>query len=467
MNTINATPPTPRAQPGSAGPADRQAGPGFEEVVEICRDLIRIDSSNYGDGLGPGERAAAEYVAAKLAEVGIESTLLEPEARRTNLVARVPGRTGPPLLVHGHLDVVPADPALWAVDPFAGELIDGFLWGRGSIDMKHMVAMILTATREMQRRSVQPQRELVLAFLADEENAFTLGSRWLVNNHRDLIADCTEAISEVGGFSVQIRPDQRIYLLESGRKGVAWLRLTAQGTAGHGSITNPRNSIGILSAAVARVAGHQWPLRLTDVSGRMTEALAKFGAPDVLGDPETLQDSVLAPVAGMLTSSLRHVANPTVLKAGRSLNVVPGSAEAYVDGRFVPGYQEEFLEELAFLAGPDVTMDVIDLTAADQADPGASLVAAMQASLAAEDPGCKVVPYTSSASTDNASFADIGIQGYGFAPLKLPPGYSFSSMFHGTDERVPVEALIFGARVLYRLLTGEEPSFPPVSSPDR
>ncbi|MGY5319290.1 M20/M25/M40 family metallo-hydrolase [Neomicrococcus lactis] len=438
--------------PFSGGP-----GPGFGEVVDICRDLIRIDSSNYGDSSGPGERAAAEYVATKLSEVGIGSTLLEPEPRRTNLVARVPGRSGPALLVHGHLDVVPADPALWAVHPFAGEIIDGFLWGRGSIDMKHMVAMILTATREMRRRGVQPQRELVLAFLADEENAFTLGSRWLVNNHRELIDDCTEAISEVGGFSVQIRPDQRIYLLESGRKGVAWLRLTAHGTAGHASITSPRNSIGVLSAAVARIAEHQWPLRLTTVSGQMTRTLAELGAPSVLGDPEALQNTVLAPVAGMLTSSLRHVANPTVLKAGHSLNVVPDSAEAYVDGRFVPGYQEEFLDELSFIIGPDVSIDVIDLTEADQADPDASLVSRMQTALAAEDPGCKVLPYTSSASTDNASFAGIGIQGYGFAPLKLPPEYSFSSMFHGTDERVPVEALIFGARVLYRLLTGEDP----------
>lgn len=438
-----------------SGVSGRQSS-GFEEVIGICRDLIRIDTSNYGDSSGPGERTAAEYVAAKLAEAGIESSLLEPELRRSNVIARVPGGPGPALLVHGHLDVVPADPGVWTVDPFAGEILDGYLWGRGSIDMKHMVAMILTAVREMHRRGVRPQRELVLAFTADEENAFTLGSRWLVNNHRDLFDGCTEAISEVGGFSVQVRPDQRIYLLESGRKGVAWLRLTARGRAGHGSITNTRNSIGILSSAVGRLSEHTWPLRLTKVSSEMTETLGQLGTPGILGDPRLLEDGVLAPVAGMLTSSVRHVANPTVLRAGKSLNVVPDSAEALVDGRFVPGYQEDFFHELASVLGPDIAVDVIDLTEADEANPASSLVGQMQSALAAEDPGCKIVPYTSSASTDNASFASIGIQGYGFAPLRLPPDYSFSSMFHGTDERVPVESLIFGARVLYRLLTGQE-----------
>ncbi|PRB43083.1 hypothetical protein CQ020_06205 [Arthrobacter sp. MYb23] len=433
---------------------DSSPGPGLDEVVEICRDLIRIDTTNFGDGSGPGERTAAEYVASKLADVGIDSDIFEPEPRRANLIARLPGRSGPALLVHGHLDVVPADASLWSVDPFAGEIIDGYLWGRGSIDMKHMVAMILAAVRQLRREGTVPARELVLAFLADEENAFTLGSRWVVNNQRGLIDDCTEAVSEVGGFSVELAPGQRVYLLESGRKGVAWLRLTAKGRPGHGSITNPGNSIGILGSAIGRIAEHTWPLALTPVTNAMVDSLDALGAPDLRGNPDNLGGSVLAPVAGMLASSLRHVSNPTMFTAGRSMNVVPDRAEAVVDGRFVPGRQEDFLEQVSVLAGPEVSVDVIDLTEADEADPGAPLVGNMQQALAAEDPGARIIPYTSSASTDNASFATIGIQGYGFAPLKLPQGYNFSAMFHGTDERVPVESLKFGARVLYRFLKG-------------
>lgn len=431
---------------------------GLDEVVDICRDLIRIDTTNQGDGSGPGERTAAEYVAGKLAEVGIMGDIFEAEPRRSNLVARVPGQRGPALLVHGHLDVVPAVASEWSLDPFAGEIKDGFLWGRGAIDMKHMVAMIVAAVRQMRRDRVVPQRELVLAFLADEENAFTLGSRWMVETKRHLFDDCTEAVSEVGGFSVEISPHQRVYLLESGRKGVAWLRLTAQGPAGHGSITNPANSIGALGAAVGRIAAHPWPVRLTATSRGMVETLNQLELPDVREGPETLHGSVLAPVAGMLASSVRHVANPTMFSAGQAMNVVPARAEAVIDGRFVPGYEEEFLRELEFLAGPEVSVDVIDLTAADEADPSADIVGLMQATLAEEDPGAGIIPYTSSASTDNASFASMGIQGYGFAPLKLPAGYSFSSMFHGIDERVPVESLKFGARVMYRFLAGTAPS---------
>ncbi|BCW44736.1 M20/M25/M40 family metallo-hydrolase [Arthrobacter sp. StoSoilB5] len=432
---------------------------GLDDVVDICRDLIRIDTSNYASPDGPGERLAAEYVAAKLADVGIESRIYEAEKRRSNLVATLSGRSRPGLLVHGHLDVVPAEKHLWTVDPFAGEIIDDYLWGRGSIDMKHMVAMILAAVREMKRNGVIPERDLVLAFLADEENDTSLGSRWMVQNHRELFDGCTEAISEVGGYSVQIAPERRIYMIESGRKGVAWMRLTAKGKAAHGSITNTQSALGALSGAISRIADHEWPLLLTPASAQMVSSLQELTAIDLRERP-ALESSVLAPVAGLLTSSLRHVSNPTIFRAGASPNVVPGHAEATVDGRYVFGHQQAFLEEIAALAGPDISVDLIDLTSGDESDPRSDLVGQMQEALLSEDAGASVVPYNSSASTDNASFAEMGIQGYGFAPLKLPTDYSFSSMFHGVDERVPVEALKFGARVLYRFLCGADPAKP-------
>ncbi|MEU9454894.1 M20/M25/M40 family metallo-hydrolase [Streptomyces sp. NPDC048277] len=427
---------------------------GLDEVVELCRDLIRIDTSNYFDGTGPGERQAAEYVAHRLDEVGIDSTLLEAGPRRTSVVARIPGRdrSRPALLVHGHLDVVPADPHDWSVDPFAGEIRDGCLWGRGAVDMKNMNAMILAAVRRLARSGELPARDIVLAFLADEEAGGDLGSRWLATHHRDLLDGCDQAVSECGGFSIDVPgADRRVYLIETARKGVAWLRLRARGTRGHGSMITNDNATAHLAAAVTRLARHTWPLELTATTTRMTNELRDLTGIDVTEDD--LGGTPLAPVAGMISSSLRHVANPTVLRAGDTVNVVPSHAEALVDGRFVPGLHEEFLRTVADVVGPGIQVDVMDFTAADEVDPNGSLISAMHQALSAEDPTATVIPYCSSASTDNASFAPLGIQGFGFAPLQLPPGFNFAAMFHGTDERVPLDSLRFGARTLHRFLT--------------
>jgi acetylornithine deacetylase/succinyl-diaminopimelate desuccinylase-like protein len=440
-----------KAPEAAASPApDAMTG----EVVELCRDLIRIDTTNTGGEDGAGERAAAEYVAARLAEAGIDSTLLEAAPGRANLVARIPGSdpSRPALLLHGHLDTVPALRHEWSLDPHAGEIVDGCLWGRGAVDMKNMIAMILAAVRRMSREGTRPARDIVLAFLADEEAGCELGSRWIAREHRDLIADCNQAVSEVGGFSVTLDPATRLYLIETGRKGVAWLRLRARGTPGHGSLTHRRTAIGDLSAAVARIAEHEWPVRLTPTTTRTVNELRDLTGTDLTSLRSGAENTVLAPVAGLLGSGLRDVANPTVVRAGTSINVVPGEAEALVDGRFVPGYEEEFLARIGELVGPAVETEIIDLTSADEADPDSPLIGAMHDSLLAEDPAARIVPFCSSTSTDNASFAPLGIAGYGFVPLKLPPGFDFSAMFHGIDERIPLDSLRFGGAVMYRFL---------------
>ncbi|MEU8825778.1 M20/M25/M40 family metallo-hydrolase [Streptomyces sp. NPDC048636] len=427
---------------------------GLDEVVELCRDLIRIDTSNFFDGTGPGERPAAEFVAHRLDEAGIDSTLLEAAPRRTSVVARIPGRdrSRPALLVHGHLDVVPADPHHWSVHPFSGEIRDGCLWGRGAVDMKNMNAMILAAVRQLARSGELPARDVVLAFLPDEEAGGHHGSRWLATHHRDLLDDCDQAVSEIGGFSVDLSgTDRRVYLVETARKGVAWLRLRARGTRGHGSLLTDDNATARLAGAVTRLARHVWPLELTPTTTRMTDELRRLTGIDVTEDD--LGRTPLAPLAGLIGASLRHVANPTVLRAGDTINVIPSEAEALVDGRFVHGLHEEFLRTVGELAGPGVEMEILDFTASAETDPHGTLVDAMHRALRAEDPAATVIPYCSAASTDNASFAPLGIQGFGFAPLQLPPGFDFASMFHGTDERVPVESLRFGARALYRFLT--------------
>src|SRR4051795_11904157 len=227
-----------------------------DEVAELLSDLIRIDTTNTGDtATSAGERAAAEWVACKLADVGIESQICESEPGRASLVARIPGadRSRPALLVHGHLDVVPADPAEWTVHPFSGEERDGYVWGRGAVDMKDMDAMVLALVRDWSRTGVRPPRDIVLAFVADEEAGGRLGARFLVDEHPDLFEGCTEAISEVGGFSITVRDDLRLYLVQTAEKGLAWMRLTAGGRPGHGSFVHDDNAVTRLCEAVAPI----------------------------------------------------------------------------------------------------------------------------------------------------------------------------------------------------------------------
>ena len=427
-----------------------------DEVVGICRDLLRIDSSNFGDGSGPGERLAAEYVMASLTEVGLDPEYYESEPGRANVVLRLPGEdpTRDALVVHGHLDVVPARAEDWQVDPFGGEERDGLLWGRGAVDMKDMDAMILAVVRQMARDGRRPARDVVVALFADEEAGGVLGARWSVEHRPDLFEGATEAISEVGGFSVDV-DGRRAYLLQSAEKGLAWLRLVADGRAGHGSQVNPDNAVTHLAAAVCRIGQHAWPLALTPTVRRLLHGVADLtGLPFDPEDPDQIARLVaaLGPAARFVGATVRNTANPTQLAAGYKANVIPGRAEATVDVRYVPGHEAEALATVADLAGEHVRLEYLHHDIALEVPFEGDLVDAMVAALTAEDPGACVLPYTLSAGTDNKSLARLAITGYGFVPLRLPPGLDFSGMFHGVDERVPTDALRFGVRVLDRLL---------------
>ncbi|MFT4009989.1 MAG: M20/M25/M40 family metallo-hydrolase [Nocardioidaceae bacterium] len=416
------------------------------EVVEICRDLIRIDTTNTGDDQGPGERKAAEYVAGLLDEVGVDSEVYESEPGRTTLVARWGGHHGDALLVHGHLDVVPADARDWAYDPFAGEIADGCLWGRGAVDMKDFDAMMLAVVRARARAGRVPKRPIALVFTADEEAGGHKGAEWLVTQHPDLIDDCTTAVGEVGGFSVTVR-DRRIYLIEAAERGMAWMRLTAAGTAGHGSMRHPDNAVTRLSAAVARIGQHDWPVRLTPAMEVLLAAVGELaGEPATPDNAERLVDE-FGPAARMLGAALRSTTNPTMLDAGYKVNVVPGQASAYVDGRFLPGYQDEFFATVAELAGDGVDISFVSRQAAVESEFSGDVVRAMEGALLAADPEALVLPYLMSAGTDGKHWAKLGMACYGFAPLRLPAELDFTSLFHGVDERVPTDALEFGARV--------------------
>ena len=318
-----------------------------DEVASICQDLLRIDSSNFGDDTGPGERVAAEYVMASLAEVGLEPEIFESAARRASVVVRLPGADPhrPALVLHGHTDVVPAQADDWSVDPFGGEEIDGLLWGRGAVDMKDMDAMILAVVRQMVREGRRPSRDVVVAFFADEEAGGAKGASWAVDHRPELFAGATEAISEVGGFSVDL-DGRRAYLLQTAEKGIGWLRLVADGRAGHGSQINTDNAVTHLAAAVGRIGQHPWPLSLSPTVRTLLQGVA-----DLVGlsfDPEDEHsiDAILAALGSasrFVGATTRNTANPSGLTSGYKANVIPGHAEATVDGRFLPGQEEEFL----------------------------------------------------------------------------------------------------------------------------
>jgi acetylornithine deacetylase/succinyl-diaminopimelate desuccinylase-like protein len=434
-------------------PARGAQATGEAEVVDICRDLIRINTTNPGDHSGPGERVAAEYVAGLLADVGIEPVVLESHPKRTNVVARIAGEdpSRPALLIHGHLDVVPASASDWTRDPFGGEIADGYVWGRGAIDMKDMDAMMLAVVRQRLREGRRPKRDVVLTFTADEEAGGKWGAAFLIREHAGLFEGVTEAIGEVGGFSMTLG-GQRLYPLQTAEKGLAWMRLTAEGTAGHGSMIHRDNAVTAMAEAVARIGRHEWPVQMPDsVRAFLAEAGDILGVEFDPADPGTVLEK-LGPMERMIGATTKNTSNPTGLKAGYKVNVIPQSASAEIDGRFLPGHEEEFFAEIDRLLGPVVKREFIYNDTSLETTADGALYDAMTASLLAEDPEARVAPFCFSAGTDAKWFSKLGIRCFGFTPLKLPPELDFSGMFHGIDERVAVSGLQFGVRVLDRFL---------------
>ena len=429
-----------------------------DEVVDLCRDLLRIDTTNPGDGTGPGEIEAAAYVVGKLREVGLDPQVHESDPGRTTVSVRIKGvdDTRPGLCVHGHLDVVPANAADWQVDPFGGVERDGCLWGRGAVDMKDMVAMILACARDLARTGTTPPRDLLLVFFADEEAGGVKGSHFMVQEHPEVFEGIGEAISEVGGYSVTLEDrdgnERRAYLLQTAEKGIAWIRLTAHGRAGHGSVPNPDNAIVRLAEAIERIAAHKWPREYIASVRELLDGLAAITGTGWSDEDLEALLAKLGPAAGFVMGTLADTANVTMLDAGYKHNVIPQQAHANVDCRFLPGHEEDLMQTIRDLAGEHVTVEVLHRDIALDAPFSGPLVQAMIAALQSEDPDAEVLPYCLSGGTDNKALSLLGITGYGFAPLRLPKDLDFAPMFHGIDERVPIESLRFGARVLARLL---------------
>jgi acetylornithine deacetylase/succinyl-diaminopimelate desuccinylase-like protein len=433
-----------------------------DEVVGFVSELIRFDTSNTGElETTKGEAECARWVAERLEEVGYETEYVEAGAPgRGNVFARLPGADPErgALLIHGHLDVVPAEPADWSVHPFSGAVEDGYVWGRGAVDMKDMVGMTLAVARHLKREGIVPPRDLVFAFLSDEEHGGTYGGQWLVDNRPDLFDGITEAIGEVGGFSLTVPTrdggERRLYLVETAEKGLSWMRLSARGRAGHGSMVHDDNAVTAVAEAVAKLGRHQFPLVLTEsVEQFLTAVAEETGYTFDVTSPD-LEGAIakLGGIARIVGATLRDTANPTMLKAGYKANVIPATAEAMIDCRVLPGRKAAFEREVDELIGPNVTRSwERDLPSVETSFDG-DLVDAMNAALLANDPDARTVPYMLSGGTDAKAFARLGIRCFGFAPLRLPPDLDFASLFHGVDERVPVDALEFGTRVLEHFL---------------
>jgi acetylornithine deacetylase/succinyl-diaminopimelate desuccinylase-like protein len=439
------------------------AAPNAEaEVVDLVSALIRFDTSNTGEpDTTKGEAECARWVAEQLEEVGYETEYVEAGAPgRGNLFTRLKGANPDrgALLLHGHLDVVPAEASDWSVHPFSGAVEDGYVWGRGAVDMKDMCGMLIAIARHFKRSGIVPPRDLVFAFVSDEEAGGKYGSQWLVDNRPDLFDGVTEAIGEVGGFSLTVpRKDggeRRLYLVETAEKSMMWMKLTARSFAGHGSMIHEHNAVTAVAEATARLGRHEFPLVMTDAVSQFLAAITEETGYSFDVDSPDLAGTIakLGPIARVVGATLRDTANPTMLKAGYKANVIPATAESVVDCRILPGRQAAFEREVDELLGPDVTREWITELPSYETTFDGDLVDAMNAAIVSVDPDARIVPYMLSGGTDAKAFARLGIRCFGFAPLQLPPDLDFTALFHGVDERVPVDALKFGTQVLEHFL---------------
>jgi acetylornithine deacetylase/succinyl-diaminopimelate desuccinylase-like protein len=432
------------------------------DAEEMCAALLQMDTTN-----PPGnERPAADYLAARLREAGYEPTILEGAPGRANLVARWQGSgEADPLLLTAHLDVVEAYPERWQHPPFSAARADGCLWGRGALDMKHMAAMSVAILRRLARERVRLRRDVIFAAVADEEAGCTHGSKWLVENHPELVR-AEYALGEVGGFSLHLGKDT-FYPVQVAEKGLCWVRARVRGEPGHGSMPRDDSAVLELAEAIARLKGTALPVHPTRWVRDFLEVVAarqpRLARPLVklLTHPRLLPHALkLLPdpsVARGFRAILSNTASPTVLRAGSKVNVIPAEASVEIDGRTLPGQTEEdFLRELGAVLGPRVELEVIRSEPPVVTEPGESpLLDAIRRQILRREPDATVVPYLIPGFTDAKFFSRLGTRWYGFAPVKIErdSGIRFADLFHGDDERIPIAGLHWGAEVLYEVVT--------------
>jgi acetylornithine deacetylase/succinyl-diaminopimelate desuccinylase-like protein len=451
----------------------------LDACVEHLRGLIRIPSVNPPDG-GPevaagldprgGGATTPRYCAEILEGAGIPSEVIELTPGRGSCVARLAASgaaTEPPIVLLGHIDVVPVDAEAWTRDPFGAELVDGVVWGRGAIDMKSMVAMELAVMLAIRRSGADLRRDVIFAAVADEEAGGEQGARGLVERRPELFRDAAgrpaaAALNEVGGYSITL-DGRRFYTIQVAEKGISWTRLRTTGTTGHGSMPHDANAAIRLARAVTALTADQAerPARVIGVVGDFLRAIglgsvADLAESDPIGASAALEDRVADPVLRRsIDAMLRDTVTPTVLHAGKKVNVIPGAGEAEVDIRTLPGTdQAALLARLQSVVGDDATVESVMSLPSIEWPADSEIVGLMDSALLAADPDGIPVPMMITLGTDAKALAQLGIPCYGFAPLRLEPEMPFLSLFHGHDERIPVSALAFGLPVLADVVAG-------------
>ncbi|MEW6443607.1 MAG: M20/M25/M40 family metallo-hydrolase [bacterium] len=427
-----------------------------EEALECLRALLRFDTTNPPGGEAP----ACAYLAGILEKEGIPFEIFESAPGRANLVSRLKGSgAARPLLLSAHLDVVGVERERWSHDPFGGELDEGCLWGRGALDMKHMAAMSLATLLLLRRQGVSLARDVIFAAVADEETGGRYGSAWLVEHHPEQV-EAEYCLGEIGGFS-RIVGGKHFYPVQTAEKGICWIRIRATGEPGHGSLPNWDGAVAKIGRAAERLGSRRLPFHRTEQAAVFLETMARhqsFPNRQVLRkilDPRfsrILLERVFPDksLARSLYAVLHNTANPTVLRAGEKINVLPSEAVLEVDGRTLPGQTaEDFVREVRAVIGDDYQIEIVfqmPAVAAPLQDP---ILARMSEALRLHDPLAIVVPYMAPGFTDAKHYSRLGIRCFGFSPVKLPARFPFIELMHGHDERIPVEGFRFGLRVLY------------------
>jgi len=398
------------------------------ETLANLRELIKLDTTN-----PPGnERIATDFIAATLGRCGIEATVIESAPARASLIARVAGRdrTKPPLMLSSHTDIVPVEAERWTHPPFAAELADGCIWGRGSIDMKSKCATDLGLMLALSRASAAPERDLILAAVADEEAGSELGARFLVERHPELVR-AGYVLNETGGFTLYMG-ERRFYPIQVAEKGFVTIKMTVTAAPGHGSMPRSDTAIAWLADLITRITRTPMRRRLTPL---MRDTLAELGIPSDKAPP------ILRPM-------MANTVTPTILRAGYKDNVIPGEASVILDGRTLPGENEHsFLRELRDIVGPEPALEVLKAAPPAEASADTPLFRLIKARTEAADPGARAIPWMLPGATDSKFYAQLGATCYGFAPVKLDPKMPFGALYHGNDERMPIDGFLWGLRL--------------------
>lgn len=434
--------------------------------VELLQNLIRFDTTN-----PPGnEKECVVYIQSVLERAGLETTILSRSPSRPNLVVRIKGMGQvPPLLLHGHLDVVPAKAQEWTHPPFEADVIDGYLWGRGALDMKGGIAMMITAMLRLKSEGVSPPGDVVLAVVSDEEAGGEFGTKYLVQNHRDLFQGIRYAVGEFGGFSFPIAK-RSFYPIMVAEKQICVLRATIRGAPGHGSLRIRSSATGRLAQVLGQLERRQLPVHVTPVIKDMFQRVsAGLPFPASVVFRQLMRDSTAGLVTramgdrGLLFSQLlRNTANPTMIRGGEQINIVPSEIALGLDGRLLPGYTPaDLMAELKRIIGEDIDLEVVHYDPGPPS-PDMGMFKTLAEILREADPQAIPVPMLLPGATDGRFLARIGIQSYGFLPMRLPQDFRFAETIHGKNERIPVDALTFGAEAMYQLLRrfGQAPQGP-------